>query len=123
MLRRESRRANLEPKIISFPGNICEIDFGVEASENEILRSLVFVFIFNVFNTVVGLPFSVYSTFVVEQRHGFNNQTVGFYVKDQIKKFVVSQVSVARLRYWPPISFRAPSIVPSRFFSRPSCCR
>jgi hypothetical protein len=34
----------------------------------------------------------VYSTFVVEQRHGFNKQTPAFYAKDQLKKFVVGQL-------------------------------
>ncbi len=58
----------------------------------ELARSCWFVFIFNVFNTLVGLPFSIYSTFVIEERHGFNKQTCGFYVKDQIKKFLVTQV-------------------------------
>ena len=29
---------------------------------------------------------------MVEERHGFNKQTPGFYAKDQIKKFVVGQV-------------------------------
>ena len=61
---------------------------------DEIYRSLLFVFYFNIFNTVVGLPFSIYSTFVLEQKHGFNKQTPGFYVKDQIKKFFVSQVEL-----------------------------
>ncbi len=61
----------------------------------ELARSCCFLLAFNVFNTLVGLPFSVYSTFVVEQRHGFNKQTAAFYVKDQIKKFVISQVRVS----------------------------
>lgn len=63
---------------------------GVSAS-NEIFRSAFFVLIFNLFNAVVSQPFSAYSTFVIEERHGFNKQTAGFYVKDQIKKFVVTQ--------------------------------
>ena len=29
---------------------------------------------------------------MVEERHGFNKQTPGFYAKDQVKKFVVGQV-------------------------------
>ncbi len=34
----------------------------------------------------------MYSTFVVEQRHGFNKQTPAFYAKDQLKKFLVGQL-------------------------------
>nr|CAD7256072.1 unnamed protein product [Timema shepardi] len=41
---------------------------------NEVLQSIMFVFIMNVFNTIISLPFSVYYTFVLEERHGFNKQ-------------------------------------------------
>ena len=73
-----------------FVWDLTTSELGLDA-EAEIYRSMAFVFVFNVFNTIVGLPFSVYYTFVLEQKHGFNNQTVGFYVKDKIKKFVVGQ--------------------------------
>lgn len=73
-----------------FPG---ESNASLGLSRNdEIYRSMQFVLFFNIFNVVVGLPFSIYSTFILEQKHGFNKQTPGFYVKDQIKKFFVSQV-------------------------------
>jgi STE24 endopeptidase len=45
----------------------------------------------NIFNTVIGLPFSIYGTFVLEERHGFNQQTGRFYIVDQIKKFFIAQ--------------------------------
>ena len=35
-------------------------------------------------STVIFMPFSVYSTFVLEEKHGFNKQTAGFFVKDQV---------------------------------------
>ena len=40
---------------------------------------------------MTGLPFTLYSTFVIEEKHGFNKQTLPFFLKDQIKKFVVGQ--------------------------------
>jgi len=53
------------------------------------------------------LPFSVYSTFVIEQKHGFNKQTVPFYIKDQIKKFFIGQIiqapilaGIIKIVYW-----------------------
>ena len=80
---------------------------GYEAGENEILVSLLFSFYLSVFSTLTGLPFSVYREFVLEQKHGFNKQTPSFYVKDQIKKFVVGQViqapilaAVIKIVYW-----------------------
>ena len=34
---------------------------------------------------VLGLPFSLYGTFVVEQKHGFNKQTLGLFFLDILK--------------------------------------
>jgi STE24 endopeptidase len=56
----------------------------------EIGRSIAFSLIALAFNNVVGLPFSLYSTFVLEEKHGFNKQTFGFFVKDFVKKVLVS---------------------------------
>ena len=80
---------------------------GYDAGVNEILVSLVFSFYLSVFSTVTGLPFSVYREFVLEQKHGFNKQTPSFYVKDQIKKFLIGQAiqtpilaAVIKIVYW-----------------------
>lgn len=59
--------------------------------EYEILQSLVFLFLTSIFSTVTSLPWTVYSTFVLEEKHGFNKQTPMFFAKDQIKKFIVMQ--------------------------------
>jgi len=56
----------------------------------EILQSMSFVLLTTVFSTFTGLPWSLYSTFVIEERHGFNKQTVGFFFKDLVKKTFVS---------------------------------
>lgn len=58
----------------------------------EIGRSIMFCVLAMAFNNVVGLPLSLYSTFCLEQRHGFNNQTLGFFIKDFIKKIFVSLI-------------------------------
>ena len=34
---------------------------------------------------VLGLPFGLYGTFVVEQKHGFNKQTLALFLMDQLK--------------------------------------
>lgn len=82
-------------------------NLGYSTTDNEILQSLLFSLYLTVFSTITSLPFSVYSTFVVEEKHGFNKQTAGFYVKDQIKKFVVGQAiqapiyaAVIKIVYW-----------------------
>ncbi|XP_059607570.1 CAAX prenyl protease 1 homolog [Phlebotomus argentipes] len=61
-------------------------------STSEIYVSCMFVLVLTVISTVKALPFKVYRTFVLEERHGFNKQTPGFFVKDQVKSFVVASV-------------------------------
>ncbi len=68
--------------ILLYLGDVNET-IGLDMTD-EISRSLMFVFILNVFNTVTNFPFSVYSTFVLEEKHGFNKQTPMFYIKDQV---------------------------------------
>ncbi|XP_017897795.1 CAAX prenyl protease 1 homolog isoform X2 [Ovis aries] len=59
--------------------------------EYEITQSLVFLLLATLFSALTGLPWSLYNTFVIEEKHGFNQQTLGFFMKDAIKKFVVTQ--------------------------------
>jgi len=56
----------------------------------EILQSNVFLLGATFFGLITGLPWSLYSTFVIEERHGFNKQSLGFFFKDQIKKLAVT---------------------------------
>lgn len=64
---------------------------------NELLISCAFMILTNSVNMVVQMPLSVYTTFVLEEKHGFNKQTVGFFIKDQIKSFLVTTVIMVPL--------------------------
>jgi STE24 endopeptidase len=44
---------------------------------------------------LISLPFSLCSTFVVEQRHGFNKQTLRLFVVDTIKSVRTSSYSIS----------------------------
>ncbi|KAI7853631.1 peptidase family M48-domain-containing protein [Circinella umbellata] len=57
--------------------------------EYEISQSLVFIIIFSFISTITSLPFSLYSTFVIEQKHGFNKQTLGLFFMDLLKSQLV----------------------------------
>uniref|UniRef100_A0A8C6Q8E9 CAAX prenyl protease n=2 Tax=Nannospalax galili TaxID=1026970 RepID=A0A8C6Q8E9_NANGA len=59
--------------------------------EYEITQSLVFLLLATLFSALTGLPWSLYNTFVIEEKHGFNHQTLEFFMKDAIKKFIVTQ--------------------------------
>ncbi|KAE8624506.1 hypothetical protein XENTR_v10005971 [Xenopus tropicalis] len=61
------------------------------SAEYEIIHSLVFLLLATLFSAFTGLPWSLYNTFVIEERHGFNQQTLGFFFKDAVKKFLVTQ--------------------------------
>lgn len=56
---------------------------------NEIVHSMVFAFLGNVFSLVIDLPWKLYYTFVIEEKHGFNKMTIGFFFKDLVKKTLV----------------------------------
>jgi len=80
---------------------------GIDLKDNEIVRSILFTLTMSIFSTIIHIPFTIYNTFVLEERHGFNKQTATFFVKDQLKKFVVSQLiqapilaGVIKIVYW-----------------------
>ncbi|XP_051843734.1 CAAX prenyl protease 1 homolog [Antechinus flavipes] len=77
------------PHLWSFSGVLCRrAGFG---PEYEITHSLMFLFLATLFSALTGLPWSIYNTFVIEEKHGFNQQTFGFFMKDSVKKFIVTQ--------------------------------
>lgn len=61
-------------------------------TDSEILISCIFMTLVTLFNFVINIPFTVYRIFVLEEKHGFNKQTIGFFIKDQIKSLVLNIV-------------------------------
>lgn len=53
--------------------------------QGEIGHTLVFFFVFNLITTILSLPLSYYNTFVLEEKFGFNKQTVKLWVTDILK--------------------------------------
>jgi hypothetical protein len=56
---------------------------------HEIARSLTFVVLSQAAATVFQLPFNLYSTFVIEDKFGFNKQTLRLYAVDAVKMIAV----------------------------------
>lgn len=52
---------------------------------NEYAVSIVFALITSIVKTIEGIPWSLYSTFVIEERHGFNKQTLSLFFADMVK--------------------------------------
>lgn len=72
------------PYIWDASGNILYTLTGY-GTEYEILHSLVFLMFFTTISTLTAIPFNLYSTFVVEEKHGFNKQTIGLFFTDILK--------------------------------------
>lgn len=53
--------------------------------QGEIVHTLIFFFTYNIITTVLSIPTSYYSTFVLEEKYGFNKSTVTLWVTDMIK--------------------------------------
>ncbi|KAL1540138.1 CAAX prenyl protease 1 [Salvia divinorum] len=61
-------------------------------AENEILHTLAFLAGVMFWSQITDLPFSLYSTFVIEARHGFNKQTLLLFFRDMIKGIILAIV-------------------------------
>ncbi len=60
------------------------------AAESEILRGLVFAGIFFLLFSLAGLPFSIYRTFGIEEKYGFNRTTPKTFVLDILKGWALA---------------------------------
>lgn len=59
---------------------------------NELLRSLAFFGIIFLANDILGIPFSIYDTFVIEQRFGFNKVTPKIFIFDKLKGYLLTGI-------------------------------
>jgi len=84
------------PKLWSWSGNLL-LRFAPSRFTGEISQSIVFILAFVVIHQVLSLPSNIYSTFVLEEKFGFNKQTPKLFVTDIIKTNLLTVVLV------PPI--------------------
>jgi STE24 endopeptidase len=61
------------------------------------LHSVIFVVSLILVSTLTNLPFKIYSTFVIEEKWGFNKTTRKTFVCDLVKSFLISLVFTAIL--------------------------
>lgn len=60
-----------------------------EITDNPLLVSLLFFFILAVANDIIGIPFDIYSTFVIEEKYGFNKTTISTFIIDKLKGYLL----------------------------------
>lgn len=68
------------------------ISYSLTGEDSPILSALVFFGIIGFFSSILGLPFSIYSTFVIEEKFGFNKTTPKIFILDLIKSSVLGIV-------------------------------
>ncbi|OTF73622.1 CAAX prenyl protease 1-like protein, partial [Euroglyphus maynei] len=65
--------------------------------QNEVVSTIVFFLLQTAISAVIDFPFSLYSNFVIEERHGFNKYTLKFFLWDTLKKFLIFQPIISLL--------------------------
>ncbi|MCX6146172.1 MAG: M48 family metallopeptidase [Candidatus Kapabacteria bacterium] len=61
------------------------LDIQLMFVSNDIYRGILFIGILGLGSTILNFPFSIYSTFVIEEKYGFNKTTVKTFILDIIK--------------------------------------
>ncbi|TAL68586.1 MAG: M48 family peptidase [Bacteroidetes bacterium] len=61
-------------------------------SENSTIRGIAFIGVLIVANSIISLPFSIYSTFVIEEKFGFNKTTVKTFILDILKSLALGLI-------------------------------
>ena len=59
---------------------------------NDLYLSLAAALAGLLIDRIQSIPFELYSIFVIEEKHGFNKQTLSLFIKDQIKSFLLTIV-------------------------------
>jgi len=60
-----------------------------------ILSGIVFFLVLNYANTIISIPFDIYSTFRIENKYGFNKMTMKLWITDFIKSIILSTIFIS----------------------------
>lgn len=67
--------------------------------ENEIFLSLAYFGVLFFASDILGSPIAIYSTFVIEEKYGFNKTTPKTYALDKLKSYVMAAILGGGLMY------------------------
>lgn len=79
------------PKLWSWTGDLL-LRFAPARFTGEISHSIAFVLVFTFIHQILSLPTSVYHTFVLEEKFGFNKQTPKLFISDRLKSTALTVV-------------------------------
>ena len=72
-------------------------EYAVSLSDSVIAQSCIFFIIFHLLTTFLGMPFSYYSTFFIEEKYGFNKTSLKTFIADKIKGLFISSLFIVVL--------------------------
>ncbi len=76
-----------------FVGGFAIVDQWISTfTEHVIIKPLLFFAVIGLASTLINIPFSIYSTFVIEERFGFNKTTPKVFFGDLIKSMLLGAV-------------------------------
>lgn len=73
----------------SFSSSLLECTWMPDFGNVEICQSLIFITVAMMMNVVLQLPFSLYRTFHIEAKYGFNQTTLALYFMDMLKGLIL----------------------------------
>ena len=79
-------------QLLYFGGFVVLDDFIHSITQNAILMGLMFFGIIGFVSDILTTPFEVYSTFVIEQKFGFNKTTVRTFIQDKLKGWLLTAI-------------------------------
>ena len=56
-------------------------------STHPIVSGLIFFGVLFIINDILNMPFSIYGTFVIEEKYGFNKTTINTFISDKLKGY------------------------------------
>mgnify|MGYP001310971300 CR=1 FL=1 len=78
--------------LLGFFGFAMIDNLATQLSANYILQGLVFWAVIGIGSSLLSLPFELYSTFVIEEKYGFNKTTARLFVFDKIKGLLLGAI-------------------------------
>ena len=57
---------------------------------NSIFIALIFFGIIGLVSDIINIPFNLYDTFVIEKKYGFNTMTIGTFISDHLKSWIIA---------------------------------
>jgi STE24 endopeptidase len=105
----DKERISLWAEIISFIVIMVMLIFGLFGwlgqllephIQNPIWQTLIFFAIISFASAIIGLPFEIYNTFVIETKYGFNKTTPRLYIIDKLKGILLAVILGGSLGYF-----------------------